>query len=66
MLNKVGIDRTECGIEIEESIVKELVLQGFSENITRKILGSYNIDAIIFDNIMREASILIDKEGEVA
>lgn len=59
-LNKMGVSRTECGLEVEEAIVKELVLQGFPEDTTRKVLASYNIDGILFDNIMRTASITID------
>lgn len=64
MLNKMGVSRTECGLEVEEAIVKELILQGFPEDITRKVLSSssYNIDGIIFDNIMKQASIEIDNE----
>lgn len=62
MLNKMGVSRTECGLEVEEAIVKELILQGFPENITRKVLSFYNIDGIIFDNIMEQASIEIDNE----
>lgn len=62
MLNKMGVSRTECGLEVEEAIVRELSLQGFPEDITRKVLGSYNIDGIIFDNIMEQASIEIDNE----
>lgn len=62
MLNKIGVSRTECGLEVEEAIVKELILQGFPEDITRKVLSHYNIDGIIFDNIMAMASIEIDNE----
>ena len=66
MLNKAGVSRTECGLEVEEAIVRELILQGFPEETTRKVLSSYNIDGILFDSIMKEASIEIDheKEGE--
>ena len=53
-------NRTSCGQEVEEAIVKELLLQGFPERITRKVLSEYNIDRIIFDEIMKEASIKID------
>jgi hypothetical protein len=60
MLNKLGVSRTECGIEVEEAIIKELLLQGFPQDITRKVLATYNIDAIIFEHIMKEASIKID------
>jgi hypothetical protein len=62
MLNKMGVSRTECGLEVEEAIVRELSLQGFSEDVTRKVLSNYNIDGIIFDNIMEQASIEIDNE----
>jgi len=60
MINKAGVSRTECGFEVEEAIVKELILQGFPEDITRKVLSSYSIDGIIFDSIMESASIKID------
>jgi hypothetical protein len=53
--------RTSCGQEVEEAIVKELLLQGFPEGITRKVLSEYNIDGIIFEHIMKEASIKIDE-----
>ena len=62
MINKAGVSRTECGFEVEESIVRELILQGFPEDITRKVLSSYNIDGILFDSIMRNASIEIDNQ----
>ena len=62
MLNKMGVSRTECGLEVEEAIVRELSLQGFPEDITRKVLSSYNIDGILFNNIMEQASIEIDNE----
>lgn len=52
--------RTDCGNEVEYAIIKELLLQGFPEEITRKVLATYNIDAIIFEHIMKEASIKID------
>ena len=64
MINKAGVSRTECGLEVEEAIVRELILQGFPEDTTRKVLSSYNIDAILFDSIMKEASIEIDNEKE--
>ena len=64
MINKTGVSRTECGFEVEEAIVRELILQGFPEETTRKVLSSYNIDAILFDSIMKEASIKIDNERE--
>lgn len=62
MLNKMGVSRTECGLEVEEAIVRELILQGFPEDITRKVLSSYNIDGILFDNVMGMASIEIENE----
>jgi hypothetical protein len=53
---------------VEEAIIKELLLQGFPEEITRRVLSSYNIDGILFEHIMKEASIKIDnlhkEEGE--
>jgi hypothetical protein len=54
------MSRTSCGREVEEAIVKELLLQGFPEGITRKVLSEYNIDAIIFEHIMISASVKID------
>jgi hypothetical protein len=54
------MNRTSCGQEVEEAIVRELLLQGFPEKITRQVLSSYNIDGIIFEHIMKEASIKID------
>ena len=62
MLNSMGVSRTECGIAVEEAIVKELVLQGFPEKTTRNVLSSYNIDGILFDTIMRTASIEIENQ----
>jgi hypothetical protein len=62
------VSRTSCGLEVEEAIIKELLLQGFPEEITRRVLSEYNIDGIIFEHIMKEASIKIDnlhkEEGE--
>jgi hypothetical protein len=62
------MSRTSCGLEVEEAIIKELLLQGFPEEITRRVLSSYNIDGILFEHIMKEASIKIDnlhkEEGE--
>jgi hypothetical protein len=62
------MSRTSCGLEVEEAIIKELLLQGFPEEITRRVLSSYNIDGILFEYIMKEASIKIDnlhkEEGE--
>jgi len=54
------VSRTTCGLEVEEAIVKELLLQGFPESLTREVLATYNIDSILFDTIMRDASIKID------
>ena len=54
------MSRTTCGLEVEEAIVKELLLQGFPESLTREVLATYNIDSILFDTIMRDASIKID------
>lgn len=62
MLNKMGVSRTECGLEVEEAIVRELILQGFPEDITRKVLSRYNIDGVLFDNVMGMASIEIENE----
>ncbi len=62
MLNKMGVSRTECGLEVEEAIVRELILQGFPEDITRKVLSHYNIDGILFDNVMGMVSIEIENE----
>ncbi len=63
MLNKVGVSRTECGLEVEEALIKELVSQGFDEGASRNVLAKYAIDNIIFEHILKEASIRID-EGE--
>lgn len=54
------MSRTTCGFEVEQAIIKELLLQGFPEKITRKVIATYNIDSILFDSIMRDASIKID------
>ena len=54
------MNRTTCGQEVEAAIIKELLLQGFPEKITREVLLGYNIDGIIFEHIMKEASISID------
>ena len=58
------MSRTTCGLEVEEAIVKELLLQGFPEQITRDVIATYNIDSILFDSIMRDASIKIDELHE--
>lgn len=59
--DKVMSGRTECGFEVEEALVKELILQGFPETITRQVLRTYPIDQIIFESILKEASIKIDE-----
>jgi hypothetical protein len=33
MLNKMGVSRTECGLEVEEAIVKELMLRDFLKTL---------------------------------
>lgn len=59
--NKTVIGRTDCGLEVEEALVKELILQGFPESLTRQVLSTYPIDRIIFEAILKEASIKIDE-----
>jgi len=53
--------RTDCGYEVEQALVKELELQGFPSNLIRQVLATYPIDRIIFDSILKEASIKIDE-----
>ena len=53
--------RTDCGYEVEEALVKELRLQGFPSDLIRQVLATYPIDRIIFDSILKEASIKIDE-----
>jgi hypothetical protein len=53
--------RTNCGFEVEEAFVKELELQGFPSDLIRQVLATYPIDRIIFDSILKEASIKIDE-----
>lgn len=65
-LNKVNEDkkrsgRTDCGYEVEQAIVKELLLQGFPMDLIKEVIRSYPIDQIIFEQIMKTASIKIDE-----
>jgi len=53
--------RTDCGYEVEQALVKELELQGFPSDLIRQVLATYPIDRIIFDSILKEASIKIDE-----
>jgi hypothetical protein len=53
--------RTECGFEVEQALVKELELQGFPSDLIRQVLKTYPIDQIIFESILKEASIKIDE-----
>lgn len=53
--------RTSCGYEVEQALVRELLLQGFPEGITREVLRGYDIDGIIFEAILKEASVKIDE-----
>jgi hypothetical protein len=53
--------RTECGFEVEQALVKELELQGFPSDLIRQVLRTYPIDQIIFESILKEASIKIDE-----
>lgn len=53
--------RTSCGYEVEEALVRELKLQGFPEGLTRDVLATYPIDHIIFEAILKEASVIIDE-----
>jgi len=53
--------RTNCGFEVEEALVKELELQGFPSDLIRQVLATYPIDQIIFESILKEASIKIDE-----
>jgi hypothetical protein len=55
------MNRTTCGAEVEAAITRELLAQGFPEDLTREVLRGYNIDGIIFSEIMKEASIEIDE-----
>jgi hypothetical protein len=54
-------NRTDCGHEVEEALAKELRLQGFPSDLIRQVLATYPIDRIIFDSILKEASIKIDE-----
>jgi len=53
--------RTDCGYEVEQALIKELELQGFPSDLIRQVLATYPIDRIIFDSILKEASIKIDE-----
>ncbi len=53
--------RTDCGYEVEQAIIKELLLQGFPLDLTKEVLKTYPIDEIIFEQIMKTASIQIDE-----
>jgi hypothetical protein len=53
--------RTDCGYEVEEALEKELRLQGFPSDLIRQVLATYPIDQIIFESILKEASIKIDE-----
>jgi len=57
--------RTDCGYEVEEAIIKELLLQGFPLDLTKEVLRTYPIDEIIFEQIMKTASIQIDELQKV-
>lgn len=57
--------RTDCGYEVEQAIIKELLLQGFPLDLTKEVLRTYPIDEIIFEQIMKTASIQIDELQKV-
>jgi hypothetical protein len=54
-------NRTDCGHEVEEALAKELRLQGFPSDLIQQVLATYPIDQIIFESILKEASIKIDE-----
>ena len=54
-------NRTDCGHEVEEALAKELRLQGFPSDLIQQVLRTYPIDQIIFESILKEASIKIDE-----
>ena len=56
--------RTSCGYEVEEALKKELRAQGFPEDITREVLAGYDLDRILFEAVLREASIKIDERDK--
>lgn len=56
--------RTSCGVEIEEALVKELRAQGFNEKVTREVLAGYDLDRIIFEAVLKEASVTIDERSK--
>jgi hypothetical protein len=59
--NKRSRGRTDCGYEVEEALEKELRLQGFPSDLIRQVLATYPIDQIIFESILKDASIKIDE-----
>lgn len=59
--DKAKSGRTACGFEVEEALVKELELQGFPSDLIKQVLRTYPIDQIIFESILKEASIQIDE-----
>lgn len=59
--DKVMSGRTECGYEVEQALIKELELQGFPSDLIKQVLRTYPIDQIIFESILKEASIKIDE-----
>lgn len=56
--------RTSCGAEVEEALKKELRAQGFPEDITREVLAGYDLDRIIFEAVLKEASVTIDEKDK--
>lgn len=56
--------RTSCGAEVEETLVRELGAQGFPEDITREVLGKYDLDRILFEAVLKEASVTIDERDK--
>jgi hypothetical protein len=56
--------RTSCGYEVEGALVRELKAQGFPEDITREVLAGYDLDRILFEAVLREASIKIDERDK--
>jgi hypothetical protein len=63
--DKANSGRTECGFEVEEALAKELRLQGFPSDLIKQVLRTYPIDQIIFESILKEASIKIDELQKV-
>lgn len=56
--------RTSCGAEVEKALVRELKAQGFPEDITREVLAGYDLDRIIFEAVLKEASVTIDERDK--